>query len=326
MFRRKTQWPTVNETLLADRLTSHGEALDAAQQAVLSTLVAPSAESVYLWGGVGRGKTWMTNGFYHLVLGPKRKSHLHQFLADLHTAIIQQRGSFEATLKNFLGGTRFLYLDEFHLHDVADAHLMRRTLAAARRSGIALLMTSNYPPEGLLPDPLYHHHALPLIEQISRTTNVVRIGDGVDYRVRTRSEHGFAAGAWVVAQPREDTPRCTITLSPAQRHGTSPRMLWGYSADRRVLTVSFGQLCEAPLSAADYIQLARRFAAVHLANVPPPELIAEQPMQRFAFLVDVLVNADIRLDLVSTASLEVWRTAQNLPRDADRLLSRLSLL
>ncbi|MFC7375147.1 cell division protein ZapE [Brachybacterium sp. GCM10030268] len=312
--------------MLAERLSDGGRSLDPAQRAVLSTLVSPRAGGVYLWGEVGRGKTWMAQTFYQLAPGAKRAAHVHQFLADLHRALTQKPRSIESTLQHFLDGAEFLYLDEFHLHDVADAHLMRRVLAAARRARIALLMTSNYPPEELLPNPLHHHHALPLIEQIIATTAVAHIGIGRDYRVGVRAHAGFASGEWEIAGPREDMPRTEITLGGASPRGPGARTLRASGADDGVLTVTFARLCQEPLSAADYTRLAQQFVAVRLIDVPPPGLMNEESMQRFAFLIDVLADADIRLDAVSTGGLGEWRTAANLPRDAERLLSRLSLL
>lgn len=321
MFGRRPRWPKVDEAALCERLSQGGKVLDAGQRRALDRLLRPGTEAVYLWGQVGRGKTWMADAFHGLVPGHSMTLHLHRFLAKLHREITRRQRPFDAALNELLGPARFLYLDEFHLHDVADAHLMRRTLAAARRSGISLLMTSNYAPEGLLPNPLYHHHAVPLIEQITTTAAVIRIDDGTDYRGQHgASARGFTSGHWQVRPPRQrEQPSSGVELG-------ARRWLPAYTAADGALEVSFSALCEEPLSAADYAALAEQFTVLCLQDVPAPDEISEEPMQRFAFLIDVLVSADIRCEISAATPLETWKDSSALPRDADRLLSRLSLL
>lgn len=323
-FRRRTRWPRVHQPELTAHVTAGRRVLDPAQQEALRRLCRPHAQGVYLWGPVGRGKTMMADAFYRLVPAPKRRLHIHQFLAELNSAVIVQRRPFAQAIRGFRGEARFLYLDELHLHDVADAHLIRRTVASALESGTALLVTSNYPPGGLLPNPLYHHHAVPLIESINATFAVIRIGDGTDYRQLIRGREGFAGGTWC-RSPGGDEPAAgdLVTLGTARGQA---RTLQAHSAAYGALAVSFRHLCEEPLSAADYSILAARFTAMRLTGVPHPERIGEEPMQRFAFLIDVLVNADVQLHVSAATGLGAWHAAGNLPRDADRLLSRLSLL
>lgn len=149
----------------------------------------------------------------------------------------------------------------------------------------------------------------------------MRIEDGTDYRAqRAASVRGFSSGSWQVTAPSpRRRPSAGVELS-------ARRWLPASTAADGALEVSFGALCEEPLSAADDTALAEQFTVLRLRDVPAPDEIEKEPMQRFAFLIDVLVSADIRCEISAVAPLETWRDSSALPRDADRLLSRLSLL
>nr|WP_281250386.1 cell division protein ZapE [Rhodococcus marinonascens] len=157
---------------------------------------------VYLWGPVGRGKTWLMDRFYESSPVPKRRVHFHDFFHRLHAAA-HTLGSIDRAIDATLGDIRLLCLDEFHLHDVGDAMLMARLLKALFARGITLVVTSNYSPGGLLPNPLFHHLFEPSISMLARNLSVVRVAGPTDYRASNTEWTGFALGRFVRASESE---------------------------------------------------------------------------------------------------------------------------
>ncbi|GHD05064.1 cell division protein ZapE [Zhihengliuella salsuginis] len=328
--QRPHLWPGVDAADLVGGLEAGGRTLDPGQRSAVEQLTAPHARGVYLFGGVGRGKTWMADACFAAAPGPKRRVHMHSFLAEINAAVAARADPAAEAIAGLVGEARFLFIDEFHVHDVGDAMLIRRLLDVLLRARIGLVATSNYAPEDLLPNPLFHHHMLPAIEQIRAHLAVVEVVPGTDYRVAGSAEGGFAAGAWTAApgdgaRPagrRDDGGRGGDVVVLGSR--TVP--VRAADAGRGVLSGTFAQLCEAPLSAADYVTLASRYSRWELTDVPGPGEIDEQGFQRFAHLVDVLVDAQHRLDVTAGLPLEQWAEPGGMPRDAARFLSRLSLL
>lgn len=336
MRRRRTSWPCVRTEQLVAALEAGGQRLDAGQHQTVRWLTARQDRGVYLHGGVGRGKTWISGHFFDAAAVPKVRMHMHALLGQVNQLVAAAPAGrpvgFDDAVHRLLGDARLVYVDEFHVHDVGDAHLLRRVLPAVLRLDAAVLLTSNYPPDDLLPNPLFHHHMEPVIALVHGHLTVRRIPDGVDYRPLTRGAgRGFAAGTWTV----DGTGAPSVGEGHASGVGTSIPV--GASGTRRLrvaaadpeagtLTASFTQLCEHPVSVQDYLGLARTYDAWRLTGVPVPAEIDEQAFQRFAFLVDVLVDADLRLDVTAALPLDDWAGHGRFPRDADRFLSRLSLL
>ena len=142
----------------------------AQQASLLLGASGRTAPSLYLFGAVGRGKSWLLDGFFQaLPITQKRRLHFHQFFAQLHQGMFSHReqdDALEVTLDELLEDCRVLCFDEFHVHDIGDAMLITRLFKALFKRRILLLVTSNYAPEGLLPNPLYHARFKPVIELI----------------------------------------------------------------------------------------------------------------------------------------------------------------
>lgn len=142
-------------------------------------LAGRPTRSLYLHGAVGRGKSWLLDGFFQaLPMAEKQRVHFHDFFAHLHRGMFthrQQRDALGVTLDELLDGCRVLCFDEFHVHDIGDAMLISRLFKALFRRGVWVLVTSNYPPAGLLPNPLYHQRFKPVIELISARMDVMEV-------------------------------------------------------------------------------------------------------------------------------------------------------
>ncbi|MBA1290462.1 cell division protein ZapE [Pseudomonas japonica] len=298
-----------------------------------SVLADPQARfsgprSLYLYGKVGRGKSWLLDGFHEAVevLG-KRRLHFHGFFNDLHAGMFRHKDNedaLERTLDDLLSGCRVLCFDEFHVHNIGDAMLIRRLFAALFARGVLLVVTSNYAPEGLLPNPLYHERFLPVIRLIAAEMEVLEVGGEQDYRSQPGSgnQQRFVTGAYLLkpdaAQLRglglENTP-AALTLQVGNRQ------LRARLSEGRRVAFTFTDLCEAPTAVMDYLELCERYDDWVLIDLPCLAECSIAVQQRFINLVDVLYDRDKQLTVTSqfplTEALEA--SAIDLMRSQSRL-------
>lgn len=300
-------------------MSSSGYELDEAQLHAVARLeeLGKRRRGVYLHGPVGRGKSFLADAFFDaLPVKHKRRVHFHAFFQELHTRIserLHERGAVAKAVRELIGRTRVLAFDEFHLHDIGDAMLMTRLLEALQARGVMIIATSNYPPDGLLPNPLYHDHFLPGIALVKELMDPVELDGGTDYRhLHGRPRSRFETGEIVTEAEPPATP---ITLAVNGRDitalGTRRNRVWFH----------FGDLCEKPTSTQDYLVLAESHEDWVITAVPRPATCDREAQQRFANVVDVLVDKDVRLTLVSEHPLHeiVGGSALDLARTASRL-------
>ena len=326
------------------RHTAHaqGYTLSHSQQRVIDCMAQHAAAllgstskalpGLYLHGAVGRGKSWLLDGFFQAIpIAEKQRLHFHEFFARLHQGMFGHRDhpdALAATLDELLRDCRVLCFDEFHVHDIGDAMLITRLFKALFRRGILLLVTSNYPPEGLLPNPLYHARFKPVIDLINARMQVMEVGGPHDYRsqARTHALQMFTQGHYVwpatLAQrtalnlPAPDT--AAIALPVGNRH------LLARHCEGRTIGFTFGDLCDHPTAVMDYLELCRRFdhwIIDHLPNLAACSIAAQQ---RFINLIDVLYDQDKHLILLGQ-----WSLRESLRGDAidlARTRSRLGQL
>ena len=189
----------------------HGYTLSAGQAQAIAAmaretqhlLAGQATRSLYLHGPVGRGKSWLLDGFFQaLPVAEKQRVHFHDFFARLHRGMFKHREHDDAlavTLDELLAGCRVLCFDEFHVHDIGDAMLISRLFKALFRRGIWVLVTSNYPPAGLLPNPLYHERFKPVIDLIAARMDVLEVSSPQDFRSlpQAQSSQRFTTGQYV---------------------------------------------------------------------------------------------------------------------------------
>lgn len=299
-------------------MSASGYDLDAAQRAAIDRLAELGAarRGVYLHGPVGRGKSFLADAFFEVLpVKRKRRVHFHAFFHELHARISERlhaRGAVAKAVRELVGRVDVLAFDEFHLHDVGDAMLMTRLLEELKGRRVMIIATSNYPPDGLLPNPLYHDHFLPGIALVKELMSEVELNGATDYRhLHGRPRSRFETGAIVThAQP----PATPVTLE------INGRALTALGVDDRIW-FDFGDLCEKPTSTQDYLVLADRYDDWVITDVPRLETRDREAQQRFANVVDVLVDRDVRLTLVSDHPLAeiVGGQALDLARTASRL-------
>ncbi|MFI6997305.1 cell division protein ZapE [Nocardia sp. NPDC050175] len=276
---------------------------------------------IYLHGRPGRGKTMVMDRFFAGVASDrKRRFHFHQFFVRLHEAV-HASGSIDKAVAALLGDARLVCFDEFHVHDIGDAMLIARMLDALFARHVALVVTSNYPPAELLPNPLFHDRFLPTIARITGNLDVISIDGPLDYRTTAdRSlarRTGFAAGRYRIDPGDRDTVRPDATWVHI-----GARKLRARAADT-TLTIEFASLCGTPTAPADYVELAQRFRRWVICDVPPLREVPPGWAMRFVNVVDVLYDADRELTVSARVSLaDLTEGVQNVP-DIARLASRL---
>lgn len=301
-----------------------------AQQAGLLFGPAPQTPpSLYLHGAVGRGKSWLLDGFFQaLPTQQKQRLHFHQFFADLHQGMFRHRDqedALAATLDELLRDCRVLCFDEFHVHDIGDAMLITRLYKALFQRGILLLVTSNYPPEGLLPNPLYHARFKPVIDLINARMQVMEVGGPHDYRslARHHAHQVFTQGHYV--WPATPTQRQALDLPPQdaapQSIAVGSRILQARLRDNRRVGFTFNALCEQPTAVMDYLELCRHFDHWVIEELPALDDCPIAVQQRFINLIDVLYDQDKHLTLLGHLPLHesLAGNAIDLARTRSRL-------
>lgn len=302
--------------------------LDALGQQLVSTTGSP--QGVYVWGRTGRGKSFILDHFFaSLPLAARRRVHFHHFFRELHQRLNAPGApDLQTVMRQMTSGCRLLCFDEFHLHDPGDAMLIKALLEHLFQHGIVLLATSNYPPEMLLPNPLYHDRFLPSIALIRAHLTVVALNGEEDYRERHLSQdNAFCSGRmWVNpnAQQRQLYDLPSLPGEPVSLT-VGYRTLLAAAASPALLHFTFTQLCQAATAVMDYLTLCESYAIWLLDEVPPLATVGPAAQQSFINVIDVLYEKQIRLLLVTRCDLETLVAGVEL-EDIQRTRSRLQQL
>jgi len=280
-----------------------------AMAAQLAALDQGQPSSLYLYGSVGRGKSWLLDNFFAAVpVAEKRRLHFHDFFARLHQGMHRHRAlpdALGATLDELLGEVRVLCFDEFHVHDIGDAMLLTRLFNALFERGILLLVTSNYAPEGLLPNPLYHERFLPVIRLIHGRMQVLEVGGDTDFRSlpANRAHQRFTQGHYV--WPGDAAQRATLQLPALQPQvlEVNKRPLRVLAEDGQRVMFAFADLCEQATAVIDYLVLAERYEHWIIDGLDDLAECSLAAQQRFVNLVDVLYDQDRQVTVIGQRPL-----------------------
>ena len=304
-----------------------------ARVALLRHLVRPqSPGGVYLWGGVGRGKSFLMDAFFACIpLEHKRRIHFHRFMQEIHARLAAMKGQVDPMARVALEisqHVRLLCLDEFHVTDITDAMLMRGLLQGLFRHGVALVTTSNAQPDELYRNGLQRGQFLPAIALIKARMDVVHLDGGEDYRLRTLEQAGLyhfpvdfraekALGELFMALA--DGKPCRPALLQVEGRDIPVRC-----AAPGVAWLDFAALCTGPRGKADYIELARRFHTVLISGVPQFNRQASAEARRFMWLVDEFYDCRVKLVLSAAAPLRELEQDGLFHGEFERTLSRLA--
>lgn len=333
-------------------LARQGFAADAAQAGAVSALQAlyeelvskppkrglttgrlryPPVKGLYFWGGVGRGKTYLMDVFYEaLPFTRKRRTHFHRFMLDVHERRHRYpdlRDPLSKVAEEIAAETRVLCFDEFFVSDIADAMILGRLMEALFAKGITLVTTSNIVPDGLYKDGLQRANFLPAIAVLKANVQVMNVDGGIDYRLRHLTDAElYLAPCDVACEAKlldyfrrfagcEGTAAVTMTL-----HG---RELIAHRHAEGVVWFEFGELCEGPRGAADYIELARTHHTLMLSHVPVLTVNDENEARRFITLIDELYDRNVKLIIAADAPVEALYRGDRLIFEFERTKSRL---
>lgn len=292
-------------------------------------------KGVYIHGAVGRGKSMLMDLFYDALPEdmPRRRVHFHAFMIEVHNHLhaARQKGEGEKALLAFaatLGKSlRVLCFDEFHVVDVADAMILSRLFTALLGHGLAVVATSNWPPEKLYEGGLQRDRFLPFIALVKKDFDVVGLDGPVDYRMRILEDTGvyhwpLGAGTqgWADQMFRELTGG-----SPPQAESLTVkgRVIEVAQAARGVARFTFAQLCERPSGAEDYLAIAQRYHTVFLEGVPKLRYDRRNEAKRLMILVDALYDTGTRLIVTADAPPDKLYFGHDHEFEFQRTVSRL---
>ncbi|MBP2838204.1 cell division protein ZapE [Dickeya parazeae] len=289
-------------------------------------------QGLYMWGGVGRGKTWLMDLFFHSLPSERKlRLHFHRFMLRVHEELNQLQGQenpLEKVADGFKAQTDILCFDEFFVSDITDAMLLAELLRALFSRGIALVATSNIPPDELYRNGLQRARFLPAIELIKRYCDVLNVDAGIDYRLRTLTQaHLYLTP--LNAETEADMQTMFRRLSGRDITQLGPvlevnhRPLATLSAGDGVLAVDFATLCLEARSQNDYIALSRLYHTVLLHHVPVMAVKDENAARRFLALVDEFYERRVKLIISAQAPMFDIYQGEHLKFEYQRCLSRL---
>jgi cell division protein ZapE len=291
---------------------------------------------LYLWGAVGRGKTWLMDLFFaELPFAQAQRLHFHRFMHEVHAQLAQLKGTPDPLAQvaaRIARDTRVLCFDELYVTDIADAMILGGLFGGLLRHAVTLVVTSNVPPRLLYRDGLQRARFMPAIRLLERQLEVVKLEGTTDYRLRRLTQAGTYLDALA-----PDTPACLAALFGSLADGgvrdggfivIEGRPIPVIRAGHGAAWFEFTALCAGPRSQDDYIEVARTYHSVIVSGVPVFGPTTENEARRFAALVDELYDHNVNLVLSAAAPpAELYRGEQLGPlfeRTASRLIEMRS--
>lgn len=303
----------------------------------------PLPKGLYIWGGVGRGKTFLMDVFYNYIPVKKKiRVHFHQFMHMIHEEmhILQdQIDPLYEVSRKIAKKFNLICFDEFHVSDIADAMILDRLLSGLNTQQVGLIATSNYCPSDLYPEGLHRSELLPAIKLINLITEVVKIPDGVDHR-RNRSDDDFLHLAKNKSNLNSfyQYPLNNDSYMALQRHFNkfvdghydenekiliNDRSLSYVAKAGKVIWIDFDCLCTEYRSQKDYLVLCKKFHTILVSNVPQMMANQSSAARRFTWLVDILYDQKVRLIISAAVSPDELYKSGIFVNEFNRTISRL---
>jgi len=290
----------------------------------------PIPRGVYMFGGVGRGKSFLMDCFYNSVpIKRKTRLHFHEFMREIHRELRELQGTVNPLDELGLQiSKRFklICFDEFHVADITDVMILHRLLVSLFKNGVGFVTTSNFKPDDLYPDGLHRDRILPAIDLLNDRLEVINVDAGVDYRGQ------FFEQVELYHTPLSDqaTKEMTDAFDKlAESADEEPKLLIEHReiiATRRaggVVWFDFKTLCGGPRSQNDYLEIASQFHTVFLSNVPEMGVNMASEARRFTWLIDVLYDRHVKLIISSAVVPELLYTQGPMSHEFPRTVSRL---
>lgn len=286
---------------------------------------------LYMWGGVGRGKTWLMDTFFDSLPGERKlRIHFHRFMHRVHDelkGLTGQADPLKLIARKLADETDVICFDEFFVSDITDAMLLGTLFQELFGRGVVLVATSNIPPQELYRNGLQRARFLPAIVLIERHCEILNVDGGIDYRLRTLEQ------AEIYHFPLDRQAKSNLELYFQQLTGLQQalpgqveinhRQLASLGMGEGVLYMEFEQLCCTPRSQSDYIELARLFHTVLLANVQPMGAGTDDAARRFIAMVDEFYERHVKLIMSAAVPMQELYGHGLLDFEFQRCLSRL---
>ncbi|MBP0589070.1 AFG1 family ATPase [Paraburkholderia sp. LEh10] len=287
-------------------------------------------KGVYMWGGVGRGKSFLMDSFYAIVpLVRKTRLHFHEFMREVHRELEELKGQadpLDELARRIAKRYRLICFDEFHVSDIADAMILYRLLDRLFTNGVQFVMTSNYDPDTLYPDGLHRDRLLPAIELIKSKLDVINVDAGIDYRRRTLSQvevYHAPLGAAADKALRDAFSQLAAVPDESPLLHIEKRELKALRRADGVVWFDFATLCGGPRSQNDYLELASRFHAVILSGIPQMTPRMQSEARRFTWLIDVFYDHKVKLLMSAAVPPEQLYTEGPMANEFTRTVSRI---
>ncbi len=265
-------------------------------------------QGLYLWGGVGRGKTWLVNLFFdELNITQKKRIHFHHFMLEIHDQLTTLNNHSRSKTKNPLKHIakqiakdyRVLCIDEFIVTNITDAMILSELLHALFKYKVCLVATSNRVPDDLYLNGLQRERFLPAIELIKTHTEVFQLDSGIDHRA------SLLARADIFYTPIDETTEQEIKVR-IQELAITPiiekkvliiqnRKIQTVCASDEIACFTFDEICSAPRASQDYIELAQQFNTIILLDIPLLDEYSDDKARRFIYLIDELYDRSVKL-------------------------------
>lgn len=295
------------------------------------TAAAQPVRGLYLWGGVGRGKTFLMDLFFEsLAVEAKRRVHFHRIMHEVHerlAALDDVQDPIDRAALEIARDLRVLCFDEFFVADIGDAMILAKLLDGLFRRGVTLVATSNSKPDDLYRDGLQRSRFLPAIELLKTHTTVLRLDGDTDYRLRILRQ----AGTYLT--PDGDTARgrlrrlfddsASSRIRDAAPLDINGRQILARHCARGIAWFDFSELCDGPRSQNDYIEIARWYPTVIVSAVPCFDRSLEDQARRFVALVDEFYDRNVKLIVSAAAAPADLYRGLRLRFEFERTASRL---
>lgn len=301
---------------------------------VMSLLKLKSSKppkGLYMWGGVGRGKTWMMDMFYEsLPIKRKMRMHFHHFMKRVHKQLTELQGQSDPLQKiaeDIRQEAYVICFDEFFVSNVSDAMILGDLFTMLFNRGITLVATSNIEPAGLYKDGLHRDRFMPAIAELEKNTTVMNIDSGIDYRLRVLQQADLYVhpltkdnSHWLANRFASLANNQKLNKDPININGREIKI---NARTENTLFCEFRQLCLDPRSASDFIEIANQFHTVLVDNVPELNDYLVDPTRRFIYLVDEFYDRRVKLLIRAEQSIIELYQGTKLAFEIERTRSRL---
>ena len=291
----------------------------------------PIPRGVYMYGGVGRGKSFLMDCFFDAVpIQRKTRLHFHEFMREVHRELRALQGTvnpLDVLGKQISQRYKLICFDEFHVADITDAMILHRLLDALFDNGVGFVTTSNFKPDDLYPNGMHRDRIMPAIALLNQELDVINVDNGTDYRRRTLEQvdlyhcpMGEQADAAMtdafnrLAECPDENPTLYIEAREIKARRRAGGVVW----------FDFKDICGGPRSQNDYLEIATQFHTVLLSDVPYMPVRRAAEARRFTWLIDVLYDRRVKLILSAEVAPEALYTEGPMAHEFPRTVSRLN--